>query len=339
MGEQSAMEWLLGSDEPGVRFLARRDILGEPADDDAAELVAGPMVCALLADQLPDGGFGVDPYRKWTGAHWRLVALAELAVPLTDPRVQAAADHVLDWLTHDGPIAAVPLQWSWHGTPGSTTSDGLPLVHAAVHGNALGACCRLGLGDDPRARALAEALIRWQWPDGGWNCDQKASGRRSSFDESLPTAWGLWEYARATGDASAQRAAARSAELFLEHRLLYSRGTGRPSGRRRRPPAGRVINPRWLELRYPSYWHYDMLQVLLVLARMDKLIDPRAADALDELERRRLPDGRWAADGRWWNPPDSRITPDVVDWGQPGQPNQMITLNALRVLRAAQRPR
>lgn len=296
---QISVDWLLDSDEPAVRFLTRRDLLGESADDDALEIVTGSKVRALLVGQQPAGGFGVDPYRKWTGAHWRLVALAELAVPLTELRVVAAARHVLDWLTHEGPVAAVPLQRSWRGSPGSTTSDGLPLVHAAVHGNALGACCRLGLGDDPRARALAEALVRWQWPDGGWNCDERASGRRSSFDESLATAWGLWEYARVTGDAAAEHAAARSAELFLEHRLLYSLGTGRPSGRRRRPPAGRVINPRWLELRYPSYWHYDMLQVLLVLSRMDKLADPRAGDALDELERRRLPDGRWAADGRW----------------------------------------
>jgi hypothetical protein len=40
--------------------------------------------------------------------------------------------------------------------------------------------------------------------------------------------------------------------------------------------------------------------------------------------------------GRWWKPPGSTTTPEVVDWGRSG-PNQMITLNALRVLKAADR--
>ena len=39
---------------------------------------------------------------------------------------------------------------------------------------------------------------------------------------------------------------------------------------------------------------------------------------------------------RWRKPPDSTTTPEVVDWGRSG-PNQMITLNALRVLKAAGR--
>jgi hypothetical protein len=33
---------------------------------------------------------------------------------------------------------------------------------------------------DPRAELLAYSLVAWQWPDGGWNCDLGASGRRSS---------------------------------------------------------------------------------------------------------------------------------------------------------------
>jgi hypothetical protein len=54
------------------------------------------------------------------------------------------------------------------------------------------------------------------------------------------------------------------------------------------------------------------------------------------VERRRLPDGRWQASGCWWKPPGGPISPEVVDWGRCG-PNEMITLNALRVLRAGRR--
>ena len=64
--------------------------------------------------------------------------------------------------------------------------------------------------------------------------------------------------------------------------------------------------------------------------------DPRAGDALDELERRRRPDGRWQLGGRWWKPPASTVAAEVVDWGRSG-PSEMITLNALRALQAAGR--
>jgi hypothetical protein len=49
----------------------------------------------LLSGQSSDGGFGVHYYRKWTGAHWRLVSLAEFEVPAQEPRTVAAAESVL----------------------------------------------------------------------------------------------------------------------------------------------------------------------------------------------------------------------------------------------------
>jgi len=79
----AAVAWLCSCDEPAVRYLTRRDLLddrdGAAAAADAAGILEGPKVRALLAGQQPDGGFGVHPYRKWGGAHWRLVSLVELA--------------------------------------------------------------------------------------------------------------------------------------------------------------------------------------------------------------------------------------------------------------------
>jgi hypothetical protein len=98
-----------------------------------------------------------------------------------------------------------------------------------------------------------------------------------------------------------------------------------------------VIDRRWLALHYPPYWHYDVLQALLILSRLGKAGDPRVGDALELLMRRRRVDGRWQPGGCWWRPPDTRTGSgpvEVVDWGRSG-PNQMLTLNALRVLKAA----
>lgn len=62
-------------------------------------------------------------------------------------------------------------------------------------------------------------------------------------------------------------------------------------------------------------------------------------EALDVVEARRAADGLCHADGRWWRTPGSGgANVEVVDW-RPSAPNEMITLNALRVLHAAGRLR
>jgi len=302
-----AVNWLLSSAEPAVRLLAQRDLLGE-GDVHTDEVLDGPMVRTLLSGQCRDGGFGVHPYRKWTGAHWRLVSLVELGIPAGEPRALRAAHTVLDWLTgreHRSSVVTVD-ELALPRLPGGERSRGLLPARARSRPPG-GAAGRL-------ARAVA-------WPDGGWNCDVRAHGPRSSFPESLAPAWGLFEYWQATGESDARAAAFRTAELFLEHRLFRSLRTGE------------VIRRDWLALHYPPYWHYDILQALLVLSRMRLTGDPRCSDALAVLERRRRPDGRWQAGAYWWKPPGTqRGTVEVVDWGR-STPNEMITLNALRILR------
>ena len=336
----NAIVFLLRSDEPAIRRAARRDLLGEregAGDAGAAGVLSGPRVSALLAGQRPagfrggtgwrgwpgaGGGFGVHPYRKWAGAHWRLVSLVEMGIPAGEPRACLAAEQVLGWLARPERLRQVPVV------------DGLARRCASQEGNALAVCCRLGMAGDDRVAMLAEALIGWQWPDGGWNCDLNATGRRSSFHESLPPAWGLHEYAAATGHDGARRAAGRAAELFLSHRMFRSLSTGLP------------ISASWLKLRYPPYWHYDILQGSLIMTRLGRAADARLGDAAGLLAELQSADGTWSAGGRWWKPAGSGRdgsrglkAPDaeVADWGQAG-PNEMITLNALRVLQAARHP-
>jgi hypothetical protein len=308
----SAVDWLLESDEPGIVAQAKRDLLDEPAPAEAARALEGPKVRTLLAGQQADGGFGNNVYAKWGGAHWRLVSLVELGVPAGEPRCLAAAETVLAWLAGKGHRDRIQV------------IDGLTRRCASQEGNALAVCCRLGRADDPRVRLLAESLVEWQWPDGGWNCDKNATGYRSSFNESLPPMWGLHEYWAATGETAAREAAERTAELFLEHRLFRALATGEP------------IHKSFVTVHSPPFWHYDFFQALVVLARMGLASDPRADDGLDLLEERRLPDGRWRAGGRWWKAPGSKGgNVEVVDWGS--GPNELLTLHALRVLRAAGR--
>jgi hypothetical protein len=306
---EHALEWLLASPEAAVAYLTRRDLLGEESEPDPQEILGGPIVRTLL-----DADLDVHPYKKWQGAHWRLVSLVELGVPPGDERLLAAAEQVLAWLTGDGHRRGIP------------KIDGLVRRCASQEGNALAVCCRLGFAEDPRVGLLARSLVEWQWPDGGWNCDRRATGRRSSFNESLPPMWGLFEYFQATGDEAASVAARRTAELLLEHGLFRSLRTGE------------VIKPAWLVPRYPSYWHYETPQALLILSRMGLAGDPRASEAIDDLLSRRRDDGTWRAGPAWWRPPGRAASNvEIVDW-RPTVAHQMVTLNALRILAASRRP-
>lgn len=299
-----------------MRYFTLTDILGEP--ERSSEVVAarkeipvGRRLRALLSGQRTDGGFGMHWYKKWAGATWRLVSAVDLGVPSRSAGARRAANHVLSRL----PFA----RSEPHRVRGRYR------LHASVIGNPLGVCARLGMADDPRVGRIAHSLTRWQWPDGGWNCDPSEDARHSSFYESLATLWGLAEYLRATGEGTVRPAVDRAAELFLKHRLFKScRGE-------------EVIDPRWTRLHYPVYWHYDILQALRVLDRARKLSDPRAREALDLLASKRAEDGTWQVEGRFWHRgPANAANTEVADWGRAG-PNEMITLNALRVLVAAGR--
>jgi len=315
-----AIRWLLKSRDPSVRYSTLVDLLGEPIDSREVMTIheaipTGRRVRALLRGQQRDSGFGVHPYKKWTGAHWRLVSLVELGIPKDHKRARTAAEQVLEWLTSE------------HHLRGIETVNGLVRRCASQEGNALGVCSRLGLIGDSRVRQLAESLTAWQWPDGGWNCDKREGAHHSSFYESLAPMWGLIQYHLAGGDGRSLEAARRTGEFFLKHHLFRSEQTGK------------VIDDEWLKLHYPLYWHYDVLQALRIMAQLEELSDPRAQEALDIVESKRHPDGTWHVEGLYWLPPGRRgSNVEVVDWGRRGS-NEMITLNALRVLKATNRIR
>jgi hypothetical protein len=256
------------------------------------------MIAGLLSGQRADGGFGVHPYSKWKGAHWRLVSLIELGVPRNNRAARAAARTVLDWI----------------GAPSEPiVIKGRERRHASMEGNALAVCCRLGMAHDGRVRGLVDVLLRSQWPDGGWNCDRDPGAHRSSFHESLAPMWGLVEYHGATRDADALAAAERCGQLLLEHQLFRATRTGR------------VIDSEWLRIHWPHYWHYDVFHGLRAVAMLGRIGDSRAADARQLLLDRRRPDGTWRADGRrYW-----RRTTEAVDWADA---RQIVTAAALAML-------
>ena len=314
------LQLLSDSSEPAIRFRVRVLLAPQPPPPD--EVIAlreairtSERVRQLLAERTPDGSISLPPYNKWRGAHWVLMILAELGYPPGDESLIPLREQVLSCWLADSHFKGVKIL------------EGRARRCASQEGNACYALLSLGLAD-ARVDILIERLIKWQWPDGGWNCDKRPEAHNSSFHESLIPLRALALYARLTGSAPAKQAAERAAEIFLKRRLF------------RRQSDGTVIKDAFIRLHYPSYWYYDVLFGLRVLAETGYIRDPRCAEALDLLESKRTPDGGYPAEGRHYSSaPSRRSGRSLVDWGSVSARamNPFVTVDALSVLKQAGR--
>ena len=327
---------LLSSPEPSIRWKVRSGVLNEAQD--SAGIVAlreqvrgSERVRRLLAPFSAESWPGA--YGKWQGAHWVLAALADLGYPSGDRDLLPLREQILEtWLD-----ASYYIEFEAAGKSAAYRRPGVPLMRgrhrrcASQQGNALWFLTSLGLTDG-RCDDLAERLMHWQWPDGGWNCDKNPAADTSSFCETLLPMRGLAAYANAADAAAAtaaDAAARRAAEVLLARRLAY------------RMTTGELIHLEFAKLHYPLYWHYDVLGGLKGMAQLGLLGDERCADALDLLESLQLADG-WPAHARYYRvAADIALHHDSVDWGGTSirRANPWVTADALAVLSAAGRIR
>ena len=321
------VEVLLAQGEPSVVLGVRRDVLGEPdsALDDLRDEVGNSSRARALIAGVPN----VNVYDKWHGAHWVLVDLADLGYPRGASELEPLRDRVADeWLD-----ARYYVEFEAKSKASAYGREGVPIMEGryrrcgSQQGNALRSMVQLGLADE-RADKLAERLLHWQWPDGGWNCDRNPSADTSSFMETLTPMRGLAAYARLRNDKTARAAARAAAEVFLSRGLFRRRSDGTP------------IQPSFLKLHHPLYWHYDILGGLVAIAELGLLGDERCTAALDLLESKRLADGGWTAEAKFYSTSVEPVSGSTaVNWrgSGPKRMNPWVTVQALRVLLEAGR--
>ncbi len=255
-------------------------------------------------------------YKKWNGAHWVLSLLADLGYPAGDETLRPLMEETFNaWLSHE------------HESRHIKVIDGRVRRCGSQEGNAAWSSLRLGFADS-RTEELVTRLLKWQWPDGGWNCDKRPEADSSSFMETLIPLRALALYASVSGDSKLKAASGRAAEVFLKRRLF------------KRCRDGQVMDAHFVRLHYPLYWHYDILFGLKVMAEAGFLDDPRCQEALDLLKSKRLPDGGFPAEESFARPTRPQLSGySPVNWGGTSRKkmNPFVTADALYVLRMAGR--
>ncbi len=315
---------LLKSSQPAIRYKTLVNVLSEPPNSPKAaklsqEVKKSGLVQGLLQERTPDGTIPYHPYAKWYGSHWVFSILADIGYAKGDKSLVPMREQILEWLFSD------------HHWKSIKVINGLTRRCCSQEGNAVYSITALGLADE-RIDELAKRMVSWQWPDGGWNCAMDIKAKHSSFHESLIPLRALITHFKATGSKDSKSAADRAKEIFLKRRLFKSQTTGK------------VIHPSFARTHYPCYWHYDFLYGLKVMAEGGYIMDERCQDALDLLESKRLKDGGFPAEHKWYKvigpeKTDRKSDNSLFGYGPGGktQMNEFATVDALFVLKESGR--
>lgn len=296
-------------DDPGIRWQEMRDLTDAASQDVSAEPArvehegwGARLLASQGADGLWDGGAcfpasyrGGEPGQPWTATMHTLQTLQLLGL---DPRSESAR-RAIELVVENG-------RWEHAG---QHYFDGE--VEPCINGRTIETGAYFGVD----VTAIADRLPEEGLADGGWNCEAENGSVRSSFDTTINVLEGLAEFERATGGSPVVSEARRAGEEYLLERRLF-----------RRQSTGGVVDPAYLELAFPYYWHYDVLRALDHFRRTGAAPDDRMSEAVEVVRSKRQPDGRWLLE---------RIHPGRVHFhleDREGAPSRWNTLRALRVL-------
>jgi hypothetical protein len=326
--EKNLVDWLLETDDIGVKYLALRDLV----EHEEKELMTikkmarteGP-IAQVLVKMEKEGHWekpGAGYYPKYTGTVWSVILLAQLGASLEmDKRIATACSYVLEHTLTEG---------------GQFTVNGLPSGTAdCLQGNLCAALLDLGC-EYPRLDKAFEWMARSVTSEGVAPVTDKAASVRyyagkcgpnfaCGSNNKLPCAWGAVKVMLAFGKLPKEKRTPLIHEAINTGvDFLFSTDPAKadyPCGYSNKPSGN------WWKFGFPVFYVTDILQIAEALVGLGYGNDPRLANAVKLIRGKQDSRGCWSLEydytGKTW-----------IGFGPRKQPNKWVTLRALRVLRA-----
>jgi hypothetical protein len=329
--QKDSLPWLLETENPGVRYLALRDLFHLSSNDrelKSARRAAhkeGP-IAKVLSKMKPEGywvkpGPGYGP--KYSSTVWSMILLAQLGASIKeDKRIEQACNYLLGQMAEGGQFSS-----SSSGAPSGTID--------CLQGNLCGALAELGV-DDPRLKKAYEWMARTVTGEGIAPLTEKEAPVRyyaykcgpafaCGVNNKLPCAWGgakvMMAFSKLPVKARTpliKRAIQQGVDFLFSVdpvTAMYPVGYGdKPSG-------------NWWKFGFPVFYVSDILQIAEALAGLGYGNDSRLSSTLKFIREKQDREGRWQLEydytGKTW-----------IDFGKKKQPNKWVTLRALRVLKS-----
>jgi hypothetical protein len=318
------VNWLLEKDQPAVRYRTLTEILDRPLDDTEvqrafSQITKRGWAAEILREQLPDiSGGGWSGYwhnyvllnrPKYISTVWKFLVLTDLEVKSTNEKLLNTCRLLSRRYLKD-------------------KRD----YHLCMTANIVRGFIRAGYDERDRDRRALDWLVDQQKEDGGWYCFDSQKGSLDCWEPLSVFAI----LPRRRWNREIKKSAERGVEFYLE-RKLYREGSKKYAP--------------WFRFHYPVHYYYDLLVGLEVVASLGYAGDRRIRFAMDHLKNARRRDGRWNLDA---------VHPDIgsgkeaqysskvpfepypslpFELEKAGRPSKMITLRALKVLKAVEQPK
>ncbi len=310
----SLIPWLLDSSTPSIRYLTLRRLIGRGEQDAdvqaarAAMRTTGPIP-TILETQTSEGFWQGDPSyygRKYSGTHWSMILLPELAADPDDPRLRRSVDFML---------TATEKNYMLQDRFDQSVTSPAEYGFTCLWGNILRYAAYFGCASDPRVSPIVDYVARNQI-DGGCRCQ---------INGCLPCAWGV---ARVLWGLAALPTRTEAVESAIQQGLDFLLDPAYPLVAGGYPTPGKV-HKLWAKLNFPLFYQADVLFTLRVLGELKALDRVGIQPALEWLEAQRQPNGHW----RGVSPYGARTWPIK---GDAEDTNRWVSLHAAIVLRQAE---
>ncbi|MGF7119466.1 nitrogen fixation protein NifH [Methanobacterium oryzae] len=317
-------EWLLGEDNPSVRYFTLLDILDKSRDNaevkEAKEkIMKMGLVPKILSKQESGGYWGRSENfylrGKYKGTSWQLIILAELGADINDERIKNACEFMLK-NSQDPESGAFSYVSNKEGE--GDHERVLPCLTA----NMAWSLIRFGYLDDERVQKAIEWLINYQrfddepgkapneWPYKRW---KRCWGERTCHAIIVKSLKAFSEIPEDKRTPEIEDYISKAAVHMLNHRIHK---------RSQQPVKGQF---KWLEFGFPLMWNIDALEVLGLLTKLG-YGDERMQEAIDIMISKQNEEGKWILENTF----NGRFQTSIE---RKGKPSKWITLNALRVLK------